>query len=110
MALAHRYDPGKVEPRLQAFWQEASLYQFSRHSSGSIFSIDTPPPTVSGNLHLGHTYSYTHQDLVARFHRMKGENVFYPLGYDDNGLPTERLVERQLGRLVSEGDRDEFIQ
>jgi len=62
-----------------------------------VYSIDTPPPTVSGHLHLGHVYSYSHPDFVARFWRMNGYNVYYPMGYDDNGLPTERLVEKRLG-------------
>ena len=63
----------------------------------AVYSIDTPPPTVSGKLHLGHVYSYSHADFVARFWRMNGYNVFYPMGFDDNGLPTERLVERTSG-------------
>ena len=63
---------------------------------GRVYSIDTPPPTVSGNLHLGHVYSYSHADFMARFFRMRGYNVFYPMGFDDNGLPTERLVRKTL--------------
>lgn len=110
MALARIYHPDEVEPRLQAFWEQAGVYHFSLSAEGPVFSIDTPPATVSGRLHLGHAYSYTHADLIARFRRMKGENVFYPMGYDDNGLPTERLVERQLGGGASQIGRAAFIR
>ena len=58
------------------------------------FSVDTPPPTLSGKMHIGHAFSYTQQDFIVRFQRMKGKNVFYPFGTDDNGLPTERMVEK----------------
>ena len=92
---AKRYNPNIAEPRLQESWDAAGIYRFNSHDNESIFSIDTPPPTVSGHLHLGHVYSYSHTDFIARFRRMKGDNVFYPMGYDDNGFPTERLVEQR---------------
>jgi valyl-tRNA synthetase len=108
--LAKRYDPKEAEPRLSARWQEAGVYHFSPSEEGRVYSIDTPPPTVSGYLHLGHVYSYSHPDFIARFWRMNGWNVFYPMGYDDNGLPTERLVEKRLGITAPQVGRAAFIE
>ncbi len=79
-------------------WEEQGTYRFDRTKSrAEVFSIDTPPPTVSGSLHVGHVFSYTHTDLVARYQRMSGKEVFYPMGWDDNGLPTERRVQNYFG-------------
>jgi valyl-tRNA synthetase len=108
MALSRRYDPSTAEPRLVRYWQEAGTYHFEPGRT-PVYAIDTPPPTVSGNLHLGHVYSYSHADFIARFRRMNGDNVYYPMGYDDNGLPTDLLVERQLGRTAEELGREAFI-
>jgi valyl-tRNA synthetase len=79
-------------------WEAAGIYRFDRsRPRGEVFAIDTPPPTVSGSLHVGHVFSYTHTDVVARFQRMRGKAVFYPMGWDDNGLPTERRVQNYFG-------------
>jgi len=83
-------------------WQSDGTFRFDRDAALSagrdgVYSIDTPPPTASGSLHIGHVFSYTHTDVVARFHRMRGQNVFYPMGWDDNGLPTERRVQNYYG-------------
>src|SRR5947207_1796845 len=110
MSLAKHYKPDITEPELQALWQKSGIYHFSREAKEPVYSIDTPPATVSGRLHLGHTYSYSHADFMARFWRMNGYNVFYPMGFDDNGLPTERLVEKQLGITAPEVGRTTFIE
>ena len=110
MALSKRYRPQETEPRLQARWQLSDIYKFERLAEGPVYAIDTPPATVSGKLHMGHVYSYSHADFMARFWRMNGRRVFYPMGYDDNGLPTERLLENQLRATASQIGRQAFIQ
>jgi valyl-tRNA synthetase len=109
MGLPKKYKPSEVEPRLREFWEEAGIHGFDKDGSGPVYSIDTPPPTVSGRLHLGHTYSYSQIDFLARFWRMNGYRVFFPMGFDDNGLPTERLVERKLGITARQVGRSEFV-
>ncbi len=87
-----------LEAKWSAIWQEQGTYRFDRTKTREqIFSIDTPPPTVSGSLHVGHVFSYTHTDCIARYQRMTGREVFYPMGWDDNGLPTERRVQNYFG-------------
>jgi valyl-tRNA synthetase len=79
-------------------WEESQVYRFDRtRARDDVYAIDTPPPTVSGSLHVGHVFSYTHTDVIARFQRMRGKAVFYPMGWDDNGLPTERRVQNYYG-------------
>ncbi|MFI2752805.1 valine--tRNA ligase [Cellulomonas sp. P22] len=87
-----------LEQRWDSAWTEQGTYAFDRtQPREAVYSIDTPPPTVSGSLHVGHVFSYTHTDVVARFQRMRGREVFYPMGWDDNGLPTERRVQNYFG-------------
>ena len=87
-----------IEARWATQWETDGTYEFDATASrDQVFSIDTPPPTVSGSLHMGHVFSYTHTDTIARFQRMSGKSVFYPMGWDDNGLPTERRVQNYYG-------------
>ena len=87
-----------LEQKWAARWESEGVYRFDRTKTrAEVFSIDTPPPTVSGSLHVGHVFSFTHTDVVARFQRMRGKAVFYPMGWDDNGLPTERRVQNYFG-------------
>jgi valyl-tRNA synthetase len=87
-----------LEAKWAARWEAEGTYRFDRSMPrAGVFAIDTPPPTVSGELHLGHIFSYTHTDAIARFRRMRGYDVFYPMGWDDNGLPTERRVQNYYG-------------
>ena len=86
-----------LEAKWVVRWQDDGTYRYHLAPRDETFSIDTPPPTVSGSLHVGHVFSYTHTDLVARFQRMRGKHVFYPMGWDDNGLPTERRVQNYYG-------------
>jgi valyl-tRNA synthetase len=93
-----------LEDKWAPVWEANGTHRFDRDAAlrssaagGNVFSIDTPPPTASGSLHIGHVFSYTHMDLAARFQRMRGKNLFYPMGWDDNGLPTERRVQNYYG-------------
>ena len=101
--LAHTEVPDRanlegLEQRWGARWEDEQTYAFDRTATReNVYSIDTPPPTVSGSLHIGHVFSYTHTDTVARYQRMRGKSVFYPMGWDDNGLPTERRVQNYYG-------------
>ncbi len=87
-----------IEARWAGHWEDDATYRFDRsRSRAEVYSVDTPPPTVSGSLHMGSVFGYVQTDALARFHRMRGEEVFYPMGWDDNGLPTERRVENFYG-------------
>ncbi len=103
LPAANERIPGKpsvdgLEQRWSEVWEKKGTYRFDRSASREqIYAIDTPPPTASGSLHVGHVFSYTHTDCIARFQRMRGLEVFYPMGWDDNGLPTERRVQNYYG-------------
>ncbi|HEY9564916.1 MAG TPA: class I tRNA ligase family protein, partial [Nocardioides sp.] len=87
-----------LETKWSERWKADQVYAFDRtQPRENVYSIDTPPPTVSGSLHVGHVFSYTHPDLIARYQRMQGKTIFYPMGWDDNGLPTERRVQNYFG-------------
>jgi len=92
----------EVEARLSELWEKEKIYSFQENDSRPVYAIDTPPPTVSGSLHVGHIFSYTQTDVIGRYQRMKGKNVFYPMGWDDNGLPTERRVQNFFIFVVSQ--------
>ena len=92
--LGKHFDAPEAEERWDRFWEERGTFAWDpNRPRDETFVIDTPPPTVSGSLHIGHVFSYTHTDVLARYKRMTGRNVFYPMGWDDNGLPTERRVQ-----------------
>ncbi len=108
--LAAKYNHKEIEKKWQNIWQERKIYHWEEDlPREQTFVIDTPPPTVSGLLHMGHIFSYTQADFVARFQRMTGKTVFYPIGFDDNGLPTERLVEKVKKVRASSMPREAFI-
>ena len=105
--LDGEYDPETVEPAWQQQWVDEETYAYDSDAD-TRYSIDTPPPTVSGNLHMGHLYQFTLQDFVARYRRMKEGTVYFPFGYDDNGIASERLTERELGINHSDYERRVF--
>ena len=108
--LSKKYNPFEIEKKCQEYWQKNDVYKYDFESDKETFSIDTPPPTISGSLHIGHIFSYTQAEIIARFQRMQGKNVFYPFGFDDNGLPTERLVEKESNIIAASIPRSEFIE
>ncbi len=108
--MEKQYQFKEAESALQTFWDDNNVYALGENDLNKVlFSIDTPPPTVSGSLHIGHVFSYTQTDIIARYKRMSGYKVFYPFGFDDNGLPTERYVEKKRGIKGSAMDRSAFI-
>ncbi len=108
--MADRYDPKTEEEKWVQHWEKEGTYKFNPEAKGEVYSVDTPPPTVSGKMHIGHAFSYTQEDILVRYKRLRGYNIFYPWGTDDNGLPTERLVEKLKGVKGSKMDRQEFIK
>ncbi|PIZ52499.1 valine--tRNA ligase [Candidatus Woesearchaeota archaeon CG_4_10_14_0_2_um_filter_33_13] len=111
MDLPKHYDAKEAEPRWQKYWLENKIFNFEENSQKEIYSIDTPPPYASADhLHVGHGMHYSQFEFVARFQRMLGKNVFFPMGYDDNGLPTERYVEKKHKINKAKTSRAEFIK
>lgn len=109
MSLDKKYKFSDKEKLWEDNWEKSEVYKWQgTESEGEVFVVDTPPPTVSGNLHMGHMFSYIQPDIVVRFLRMFGKDIFYPVGFDDNGLPTERLVEKTKKIKASSLPRDEF--
>ncbi|MBU1121052.1 valine--tRNA ligase, partial [Candidatus Micrarchaeota archaeon] len=103
-----RYSPKEAEKKWGSYWQQKGIFNFNPNSKKPVFAIDTPPPTVSGIIHVGHIFSYSQADFIASYKRMKGMYVFYPFGFDDNGLPTEKHVEKARGIKAKEIGRKEF--
>ena len=111
MELPSRYEPKESQKKWQEFWEKENIYAFDvNNDEKEIYSIDTPPPTISGNMHIGHAFSFSQQDFIARYMRMKGLNVFYPFGTDDNGLATEKLVQKNKKVNLRKIPRDEAIR
>lgn len=110
--LQKKYNFEETEKKWHKYWQDNKIFKFdwSDTNRENIYSIDTPPPHVSGVLHMGHVFGYSQMDIIARFQRMQGKNVFFPVGYDDNGLPSERYVEKKINRKSKEMKRNEFTQ
>ncbi|MFH1224719.1 MAG: valine--tRNA ligase [Candidatus Diapherotrites archaeon] len=100
----------EMEKKWRAYWEKQGIYNYRDEAQGQAYAIDTPPPTVSGKMHLGHAFSYTQADVIARYKKMRGFNVFYPFGLDDNGLATERLVEKNRNVRAKDIGRDAFIK
>ncbi len=105
----NKFDFKAVEEKWKKYWNKENVYKFDLGKKTEIFSIDTPPPYISGKMHIGHAFSYSQQDFIIRFMRMRGFNVFYPFGTDDNGLPTERFIEKINKVKSKDMGRSEFI-
>ncbi len=105
--LDKKYNAQEKEEKWLNYWKENGVYDF-KPDQREVFSIDTPPPTVNGKIHIGHIFSYSQTEMIARYKRLRGYNIFYPFGFDDNGLPSERLVEKEQGKKAHEIGREEF--
>lgn len=104
-----RYEAKSAQEKWRKYWEDKEIYKFDVDSPKEVYSIDTPPPTISGKIHMGHAFSYSQADFIVRYQRMKGKSIFYPFGFDDNGLATERLVEKEKNIKAINMDRDKFI-
>ncbi|BAB59174.1 tRNA synthetase Val [Thermoplasma volcanium GSS1] len=102
-------DIDQMEKKWLKYWEDNDIYTFIPSEREKVFTIDTPPPTVSGKMHMGHSFSYSHIDFIARYKRMRGYHVFFPWGFDDNGLATERYVEKETGIKPTDGNVEHFI-
>jgi valyl-tRNA synthetase len=100
----------QIEEKWRKFWEKEQIYAFTPGKNQKVYSVDTPPPTVSGRMHLGHACSYSQQDFIVRYHRMKGEAVYYPFGTDNNGVATERLIEKLKNVRSKDMPREAFIK
>lgn len=107
--LQQRYER-EIEEKWQKAWEEKGIYRFHENDPKPVYSIDTPPPFTSGELHMGHVLSYSYIDFVARFKRMNGYSVFYPQGWDTQGFPTEVKVEKKFGRLPPVQFRERCVE
>ena len=105
--LDKKYIALEKEEKWLNYWKDNNIYEF-KPDHREVYSIDTPPPTVSGKIHIGHIFSYSQTEMMARYKRLRGYNIFYPFGFDDNGLPSERLVEKEQGKKASEIGREAF--
>ena len=105
--LDKKYNFKEKEEKWLNYWQDNKIYEFSPDNR-KVYSIDTPPPTVNGKIHIGHIFSFSQAEMIARYKRLSGYNVFYPFGFDDNGLPSERLVEKENNLKAHQMDREEF--
>ena len=111
MVLEGKYDPKQAEPKWQKYWEKQGIYAFDENNQDKeVYSIDTPPPTVSGKMHIGHAFSFSQQDFIARYKRMLGYNVYYPFGTDDNGLATIKLVQKHRAVNLKKIPRGEAIK
>ena len=109
LMLDKKYNFSESEKEVQKYWAEEKLYEYKKDGR-EIYSVDYPPPNVSGTLHIGHICSYTQAEIAVRYRRLRNYNIFFPFGYDDNGLPTERLAEKKLGIYAKDMPRSEFIE
>lgn len=105
--LDKKYDSLVKEEKWLNYWKKNKIYEF-KPDYREVYSIDTPPPTVNGKIHIGHIFSYSQAEMIARYKRLRGYNVFYPFGFDDNGLPSERLVEKEQKKKAHEIGRESF--
>ena len=105
--LDKKYNAKEKEEKWLNYWRDEKIYEF-KPDKREVFSIDTPPPTVNGKIHIGHIFSYSQTEMIARYKRLRGYNIFYPFGFDDNGLPSERLVEKEQGKKAHEIGREAF--